>query len=1080
VETFNASIDDGHGGVTTQPITIAIAAPGTFAVTVSAPVSPIEGAEFGGQVASFTASNPTDTATAFTATIDWGDGAAPSLASISAGNAPGEFFVSGLTPHTYADEGDYAAKVTVSRVADGSTVAGSGTIAVRDRDILTARPAPQVDAEPNHAFSGTIATFTDADRLSLPSDFTATIDWGDGTTSTGVVSGGNGTFAVDGTHTYMTAGEDTVTVTLADDAPGAATATATSTANVGAVLALTLPGLVYEEGGHPLDPHIGDLTSSNPNDTAASFTAMIDYGDGTAPSPLRIVDPGGLGSFILATDLVNEHGYVDGGNYTATVTVTRTADGTTVTSSEPVTVHEDTLAPSPVQIDTAPNQMFSGTVATFVDGDGAALPSDFTATIDWGDGTTSSGTVSGTGATLAVSGTHTYMKAGEDTVTVTLADDAPGAATATATSTANVEPLTLSVALGGTAKEGSLLTATPTLSGNINGSVADVIYHWQRDGAAIGGATNSTYQLTEVDEGAHITVAASFTDALLGQTVTATSNPSGIVTDPPPVLTVSISGTAQENQTLQAIAVASSSDAIITYQWQQLNGTTWVNLPHATGQSYQVIEPNENLQLRVLARSSDPDSGNASATSAPTAAVIDVTPSLSVTISGTAQEGQLLSAGAIVTGDADGGRSTYQWQQLIGANWVDISGATQANYRVAEPVEGNQLRIRATFTDDTGQQVSATSDPTAPVVDPTPALSLTVSGTAQDGRTLTAHAHITSDADGGTTTYQWQRLVGATWTDIPGAQASTYPFTDPDEGFELRATAIFTDDTGQTAAAASAATAPVIDIAPTLSVSISGTTRDGQTLVATGIANDADASISFQWQQLIGGTWTDIAGATGSSYLIDETNEGRRLRVTAKSADPDGGGITVNSAATAPVTDPPPTLSVASSRFVPAGGSVTLPISVTGFDADDRVAVTVAGLPAFETITDAIDGRIFAGASVTLTAAEVNSGLTLHSSYAGLGQPVNVLTVTATNTTTRESSTSAAQTITVIDPPVAPPAVLGNGAADIAGKVSLLISYMASAFVPAGSGEPGASSIDQPAGLSGQTLSPPSVVQVHG
>ncbi len=56
---------------------------------------------------------------------------------------------------------------------------------------------------------------------------------------------------------------------------------------------------------------------------------------------------------------------------------------------------------------------FKGTVASFVDGTPTATQANFTATINWGDGTKASGTVSGsTGGPFKVSGTHTYKKAG--------------------------------------------------------------------------------------------------------------------------------------------------------------------------------------------------------------------------------------------------------------------------------------------------------------------------------------------------------------------------------------------------------------------------------------------------------------------------------------------------------------------------------------------------------------------------------------------------------------------------------------------------------------------------------------------
>jgi hypothetical protein len=83
--------------------------------------------------------------------------------------------------------------------------------------------------------------------------------------------------------------------------------------------------------------------------------------------------------------------------------------------------------------------------------------------------------------------------------------------------------------------------------------------------------------------------------------------------------------------------------------------------------------------------------------------------------------------------------------------------------------------------------------------------------------------------------------------------------------------------------------------------------------------------------------------------------------------------------------------------------------------SSDDVTVNISGLPRYETIT-AGDGNTFTGgSSVSLTAADVSSGLTLNNSYHGRGRPTATLTVTATDKTT--GLTSPAQTITVKDPP---------------------------------------------------------------
>jgi hypothetical protein len=69
------------------------------------------------------------------------------------------------------------------------------------------------------------ATFTDVGTLDV---HTATIDWGDGTTTTGIVSESGGSGTVSGSHPYATGGIFTITVTLTDDDTGVASTTTTA------------------------------------------------------------------------------------------------------------------------------------------------------------------------------------------------------------------------------------------------------------------------------------------------------------------------------------------------------------------------------------------------------------------------------------------------------------------------------------------------------------------------------------------------------------------------------------------------------------------------------------------------------------------------------------------------------------------------------------------------------------------------------------------------------------------------------------------------------------------------------------
>jgi hypothetical protein len=124
-----------------------------------------------------------------------------------------------------------------------------------------------------------------------------------------------------------------------------------------------------------------------------------------------------------------------------------------------------------------------------------------------------------------------------------------------------------------------------------------------------------------------------------------------------------------------------------------------------------------------------------------------------------------------------------------------------------------------------------------------------------------------------------------------------------------------------------------------------------------------------------------------------------------------------------------PTLTIGNTSLnVTAGGSVPLGITATPVDSDDTISVKISGVPTYETVTapsgDTVTSSLQADGTNTWTVTEGASttgapltGLTLSSSYTGTDHPVATFTVTASNTTPGETATSAAQTMTVTDPP---------------------------------------------------------------
>ncbi len=155
-----------------------------------------------------------------TATIDWGDGAAPSPGTISpTAVAADTYSITGT--HTYAEEGSYKVTVTVDDLDGTTTIEGVATVADAS---LSASPVV-LTLQEGRPFAEMVATLSDANTNAGASDFTATIDWGDKQAGVGAVEAlGDGRFAVVGRHSYPHRGTYVVSVQIAD-AGGSTTST---------------------------------------------------------------------------------------------------------------------------------------------------------------------------------------------------------------------------------------------------------------------------------------------------------------------------------------------------------------------------------------------------------------------------------------------------------------------------------------------------------------------------------------------------------------------------------------------------------------------------------------------------------------------------------------------------------------------------------------------------------------------------------------------------------------------------------------------------------------------------------------
>jgi Ca2+-binding RTX toxin-like protein len=365
--------------------------------------------------------------------------------------------------------------------------------------------------------------------------------------------------------------------------------------------------------------------------------------------------------------------------------------------------------------------------------------------------------------------------------------------------------------------------------------------------------------------------------------------------------TVVITGTVTEDQVLTAdTSGISDPDGMTTPGWTYQWKADGVNISGATGSTYTLTQSEVGKAITVVASYTDDTAVIETSTSAATAAVANVNdaPTGVVTISGTATEDQTLSATNTLADEDGMGAVSYQWK----ADGVNISGATASTYTLTQSEVGKVITAVASYTDGEGTAESVTSNSLGAVINVShaPTGSVTISGTAAEGVTLTANNTL-ADADGlGTFTYQWYR--GSDESTPIGSNSSTYTVAAGDVGSVVHVKISYTDGEGTAEAVSSSDTATVVaNAAPTGSVTISGTATEDQTLTASNTLADTDGmgAVTYQWVR----DGVDISGATNSTYTLVQADVGAVITVKGNYTDGLGKLESVSSAGTAAVAN---------------------------------------------------------------------------------------------------------------------------------------------------------------------------------
>ena len=471
--------------------------------------------------------------------------------------------------------------------------------------------------------------------------------------------------------------------------------------------------------------------------------------------------------------------------------------------------------------------------------------------------------------------------------------------------------------ISGSALQGQTMTVT---TGTWSGSPTPAYtYQWKQCNAegeactTITGATATGYAPEAGDLGHTLRVVVTATK--IAGSASATSEKSAAITTPPANTSLpSVSGTAQQGQTLTATpgTWAGSPTPTYAYQWKQCNssGEACTTITGATASTYVPVAGDGGLTIRVAVTATN-STGSASATSLPTSLVLAPPVNTALpSVSGTAQQGKTLTG---TTGAWTGYAAptyAYQWQQCdaAGNNCTTIVGATATTYVPVLGDGGHTLRLAVTAT-NTAANATATSTQTAAVATPPVNTVLpSISGTVQQGQTLTSTTGTWTGTPAPTYAYQWQRCdsAGNSCAGISAATASTYVLVEADGGHTIRVAVTATNSAaGVTATSAQTildGSAPVNTVAP----GVSGTAKQEYALSGTvGTWSGAPApTYTYQWQRC-NGACANIGGATVWSYKATASDVGYTLRfgVTATNVV---GSATAYSAQTATVVIAPP------------------------------------------------------------------------------------------------------------------------------------------------------------------------------
>jgi hypothetical protein len=462
--------------------------------------------------------------------------------------------------------------------------------------------------------------------------------------------------------------------------------------------------------------------------------------------------------------------------------------------------------------------------------------------------------------------------------------------------TSNTVPVTVNGALSVSITPSSTtidVGQSQLFTSTVSGGTSPYTYQWYLNGAAVSGATGSTWTFTPSSSGSY-TVYVNATDNVGFR---AKSNVALVTVNP--VLSVSVSPTSavlDVGQSQLFTSTVSGGTSPYSYQWY-LNGApvsgatnpTWTFTPSSAGSYTVYVKVTDNVGLQATS-STVPVTVNGvlSVTISPTSVTLDV-----------GQSKQFTST-------VSGGTSPYTYQWYL--NGAPVSGATSASWTFT-PSSAGSSTVYLKVTDHVG--VITDSSTSNVIVNPQLMVSINpISAAIYLGQSQL----FASTVSGGTSsfTYQWY-LNGSP---VSGATSSTWTFTPASTGNYQ----VYVKVTDAVSTVVQSNTAQLtVNSPPAMEVTISPSAAVidiSQSVSFTSLVTGGTSPFTYKWYL----NGNPVSGATSSTWTFTPTSTGNyqvylnvtdSLSVKGKS---NTAPVTVNSLPSVTINPTTPTIDLGQSK----------------------------------------------------------------------------------------------------------------------------------------------------------------------